>query len=158
MPKMFDASEILEFAVRIEENGEAFYRSMAQKCKEEKIKNLFNYLADEEIKHRKTFTDMLSKIEQYEPPESFPGEYFQYLRAYADEHVFTRAKTGTLMAKKMKSAKEAVQFALGAELDSILYYLEAKNLVPESQKATINIVVDEERRHYLKLLEVRKGL
>ena len=84
MPKMFDASEILEFAVRIEENGEAFYRSMAQKCKEEKIENLFNYLADEEIKHRKTFTDMLSKIEQYEPPESFPGEYFQLYRSYLD--------------------------------------------------------------------------
>jgi len=158
MPRMFDTSEILEFAVRIEENGEAFYRRMAQKSKEEKIKNLFNYLADEEIKHRKAFGEMLAKIEQYEPPESFPGEYFQYLRAYADEHIFTQAKTGLLTAEKMKSAKEAVEFALGAELDSILYYLEAKNLVPESQKAIVDKVVDEERHHYLKLLEIKKGL
>jgi len=63
-----------------------------------------------------------------------------------------------LTAEKMKSAKEAVEFALGAELDSILYYLEAKNLVPESQKAIVDKVVDEERHHYLKLLEIKKGL
>jgi len=158
MPKMFEASEILEFALRIEENGEAFYRSMAKKLKEKKIKETFDYLADEEAKHRKIFADLLSTVETYVPPESFPGEYFLYLRSYADEHIFSKEKTGQLMAKKIKTAKEAVKFALEIELDSILYYLEAKNLVPENQTAIIYKVADEERHHYLKLLEINKGL
>jgi len=158
MPKFFAASEVLEFSLRIEENGEAFYRAMANKIKTAKIKETFDYLADEEVKHRKIFADMLSKIEKYEPPQSFPGEYFLYLRAYADEHIFTKAKTGQLMAKKIKTAKEAVKFALEIELDSILYYLEAKNLVPEHQGQVIDGIADEERHHYLKLLEIKKGL
>jgi rubrerythrin len=158
MPRFFAASEVLEFAIRIEENGEAFYRAIAKKIKTAKIKELFNYLADEEVKHRRIFTDMLSKIEKYEPAESFPGEYFLYLRAYADEHVFTKAKTGALMARKINTAKGAVGFALGIELDSILYYMEAKNLVPEHQRQVIDGIADEERHHYLKLLEIKKGL
>ena len=155
MAKIFGASEIFEFAIRIEENGETFYREMAKKLKHKEIKDLFNYLADEEVKHRKTFENMLSEIEKYEPPESYPGEYFAYLRAYADEHIFTKEKKGNFMAKKINTAKEAINFAIEIELDSILYYLEAKNLVPEYEKNKIDKIIEEERRHYLRLCQIR---
>jgi len=36
------ASEVIQFAIRIEENGEAFYRQIAQKTKTKDIKDLFN--------------------------------------------------------------------------------------------------------------------
>lgn len=156
MPAFFDASEIIQLAIRIEENGEDFYRLTARKIGSGEIKDIFDYLADEEIKHRQIFQDILSKVEQYEPPESYPQEYFAYLRAYADEHIFTQEKKGQFMAGQIKTAKKAVEFAIGVELDSILYYLEAKNLVPEEQKAIIDRVVEEERRHYLKLVEVKR--
>ncbi|MCM8798927.1 MAG: ferritin family protein [Candidatus Omnitrophica bacterium] len=155
MAKLFEVSEILEFAIRIEENGEVFYREMAKKIKKKEIKALFNWLADEEVRHRKIFEEMVSGVGKYEPAESYPGEYFAYLRAYVDEHIFTKEKKGKLMAGKIGSTKEAVKFAIGVELDSILYYLEAKNLVPESQRETIEKIVEEERRHYLKLKELK---
>jgi len=158
MANIFGASEILEFAIRIEENGETFYREMSKKLKQKEFKDLFGYLADEEIKHRKTFEEMLSKIESYQPPESYPGEYFAYLKAYADEHIFTKEKKGSLMAKKIKTAKEAIDFAISIELDSILYYLEAKNLVPLHEREVINKIVEEERNHYLKLYNIKKGV
>ncbi|MFN7171029.1 MAG: ferritin-like domain-containing protein, partial [Candidatus Omnitrophota bacterium] len=128
------ASEVLEFAIRIEENGEIFYREVSKKVEQRKVKDLFNFLAEEEVKHRKVFEEMLSQIENYQPPESYPGEYFAYLRAYAEGHIFTKEKKGALMAKKMHTAKEAIDFAMEIELDSILYYLETKNLVPEHQR------------------------
>ncbi len=158
MKEFFNASEILEFALRIEENGEQFYRLMAEKFSTKEIKNIFNYLADEEVKHKQIFKDMLSKVEPYQPPQSYPDEYFLYLRSYANEHIFTKEKTGQLMAKKIKTAQEAIKFAIAVELDSILYYLEARNLVPEQQRTTIDKVADEERRHYLRLQEVKRGL
>lgn len=156
MVKIFAAAEIVQLAIRIEENGEEFYRLMAQKTRDKNIKDIFSYLADQEIKHGQTFRELLSRVEHYEPAESYPGEYFSYLRAYADEHIFTQEKKGRLVARKIKSAKEGVKFALGIERDSILYYLEAKNLVPEGQKETIGKIVEEERRHYLTLTEVKK--
>lgn len=158
MAKFFEASEILEFAIRIEENGETFYRTMAKNLSGKDLKEAFNYLADEEVKHRMIFKDMVSRLENYEPAQSFPAEYFVYLRAYADEHIFTKDKLKQIMENKIKTALEAIDFALGAEVDSILYYLEAKNLVPEYQRKEIDKIVEEERRHYLKLTDVKKKL
>ncbi len=158
MNKFFEASEILEFALRIEENGEAFYRTMARKFEKKEIKDLFEYLADEEIKHHQIFTDLLSKIGKYEPPENYPHEYINYLHSYADEHIFGADKKSKAAAGTINEPKEAAEFGMGMELDSILYYLEARNFISESQRWVVDKIVEEERRHYVRLLELKKSL
>ncbi len=146
----FEPSEIFEFAIRIEENGEKFYRDMARKLKEREVKELFSALADEEVKHKKAYEGMLSKIEKYEPFENYPGEYFAYLRAYADTHIFTPSALAEEM-KNVNDAASALKFAIQRELDSILYYEEIKKFVPEAQRGTIDAIITEERRHFVRL-------
>lgn len=158
MADFFSASEILQFAIRIEENGEHFYRLSAGAIDDKKTKELFMFLADEEVKHRKTFQGMIGKVEDYEPAESYPGEYFAFLRAYANEHIFTPEKKAEIAAKKIQSPKEALQFAIELEVDSMLYYLEAKKLIPKSQSDTMDRIIDEERGHYMKLSEFKRSL
>jgi len=156
MAVSFNVAEILQIAIRIEENGEEFYRLMAQKLRKQDIKDTFNALAEAEIKHREVFENMLNLADRFEPPESYPGEYYAYLKAYADGYIFTKKKKGQLMAKKIKTAKEALKFALGVEIDSILYYLEVRKLVPEGQKKVIDTIIEEEKRHYLRLSGIMK--
>lgn len=151
----FKASEIFQFAIRIEENGERFYRNMAQKIENTNMERVFTFLANEEVKHKKTFENMVSKIEKYEPPESYPGEYFAYLRAYADNIIFSQRKLEEEMSK-IKGAISAVDFAIQRELDSILYFLEMKNFIPESQRNLIDGIIEEERRHFVKLSGLKK--
>ena len=158
MSKFFSAAEIIQFAIKIEENGEEFYREAAKSAEEEKIKKIFIYLAGEEAGHAGIFQNMLSDVEEHEPPESRPGEYLDYVKAYVDGLVFTKAKKGKVMAGRMKTAGEALDFAIDVEIDSIHYYLEAENLIPESQRETVNKIIEEERRHYLKLLDIKKTL
>lgn len=153
----FKASEIFQIAMKIEDNGEIFYRHAGSVTDDAKMKEMFGFLADEEVKHKDTFEGMLSKIEHYEPPERYPGEYFAYLRAYAEGLVFSPEKLKAEMAK-VTDVAGAIDFAIQREIESILYYLEAKGLVPESQRDKIDKILDEERRHYLKLVEVKKGL
>ncbi len=93
---------------------------------------------------------MLSKIEEYEPFESYPGEYFSYLRAYADNIIFTPQRMEEEM-KKITDAASALKFAIGRELDSILYYQEVKNLVPKNQRNIVDKIIEEERKHFMKL-------
>ena len=52
---VFEPSEVFQFAIRIEEGGEKFYREMAEKLNNAEVKTLFSALADEEIKHRKRY-------------------------------------------------------------------------------------------------------
>ena len=61
----FNPSEIYQFAVRIEENGEKFYREMTNKLDNKKVKELFTFLADEEVEHKAIFKKLLSKFEKY---------------------------------------------------------------------------------------------
>ena len=154
---LFEPSEVFQFAIRIEENGEKFYRQMVQKFEDPKIKELFSYLVDEEIKHKKIYEEMVSKIEKYEPFETFPGEYFAYLRAYADKIIFTQKEFDEEIAK-IKDINAALDYAINAELNSILYYQEVKNLVSENQRSTIDKIIEEERRHFVKLSEIKRSI
>lgn len=152
---IFDPSEVFQFAIRIEENGEKFYREMASKLEDKTVKQLFSALADEEVKHRETYQEMVSRIEKYEPFESFPGEYFEYLRAYADDHIFTTEMMGKEI-ERISDPSSALAFAMQRELDSILYYTEAKKLVAENYRKLIDQIIEEERKHYVKLSGCKK--
>jgi rubrerythrin len=153
----FKASEILRVAMKIEENGERLYRHATTLTGDTEAKDLFSFLADEETKHRKTFEAMLSKAEHYQPPESYPGEYLVYIRAYADNIVFWADKVEKELAG-LTDVHSVLEFGIQREIESILYYLETRNLVPDRQREQIDKIIDEERRHYLKLVDVRKNL
>ncbi|HOX11157.1 MAG TPA: hypothetical protein PK333_04170, partial [Candidatus Moranbacteria bacterium] len=90
---LFTASEIIEFAERIHENGANFYRYAVQIVKEEAAKELFAELAEEELKYEKELGKIFADIIDDEsiPAETYVGEHAQYLRNYIDNNiVFTQ--------------------------------------------------------------------
>lgn len=155
----FKASEIIGFAVRIEENGESFYRTVAESVENANVRNVFEVLADEERKHMMTFKKLLDSVGEYKPPvESYPGEYESYVKALVDGHIFTKQKVGKLMAKKISSEMEAVETGIGLEKDSIIFYNEMRNYVPKSEHSVIDNVIDQEKDHLKKLINTKKKL
>ena len=154
---LLSSSEVVQFAVNIEENGRQLYRSFAEKLKSDTERDVFNYLADEEENHIKIFSEMLKSIEKFEPATSYPDEYFGYLKAYADTLIFTKDKL-ELEVAKITSGKEAAGFGIRRELDSILYYQEIKSYVPEKERGIIDDVISEERMHFVKLTQLKKDL
>ena len=154
---LLSASEVLQFAVKIEENGRNFYKSFAEKFNSDVEKDVFTYLADEEKKHIRIFSEMLKSIEKFEPATSYPDEYFGYLKAYADNLIFTKDKLEKEV-KNITSGIEAADFGIRRELDSILYYQEIKSYVPEEEKGTIDVVISQERLHFMRLNKLKKSL
>jgi rubrerythrin len=154
MSVMFDPSEIFLLAIRIEENGEKFYTAMSKKLKDPEAKELFKFLAAEETEHRKFYKESLSEIEKNQPQRDFPEDYFRYLKAYADNVIFSQ-KTFEKKVNEIVDPASAIDFAIQAEIDSILYYQEIKNIVPENKHKKIDIIVDEERKHFVKLSKIK---
>lgn len=76
--------DVVNFAVRIEENGERFYREAAETVTDQSVKELFNRLAREEMGHKKTFEKVLSSLGTFRQPETYEGEYLIYLTAFID--------------------------------------------------------------------------
>ena len=140
--EMFKASEVFETAIRIEQNGKKFYRHFASSSENEHVKHTFDYLADEEEKHESTFKQMLSEFEKYEPRESYPGEFYDYMRAYADGIIFDEEK----LNKQIEMATDielAIDFGIDREIKSIVYYSEIKKFVPENQRERIEKLINE---------------
>jgi len=154
---IFEAKEIFKFAIRIEENGGKFYRFASDLTDDEETKRIFNYLADEEVKHKETFTQLLYEITKDVTFENYSDEYFEYLKYYVDNVIFTEEQ----LEKKQREVKDvlsAIKFAMQRELDSVLYYHEVIKLVSSKHKDLIEGIIAEERKHYAKLSEMKKTL
>lgn len=153
--KSFSAGDIVQFAIRMEENGEAFYRDAAGYADDPEVVDLFKRLADEEVKHKKIFTDLFSRAQWIEPAESYPGEYFAYLRNYIDGKAVFSANSASELPG-IHSTIAALDFAIQRELDSMLFYQELKAFVPEKDFGIIDAIIAEERQHFATLSGVKK--
>lgn len=153
---IFTASEVVEFAKRVHENGTNFYRYAMQLVKNEEAKKLFSELAEEESMYNNKLEKIFADVEKYIPPEMYVGEYAQYLRNYIDNNVVFTQKTLNADLSDVKDACSAIDFAARRELDSICYYESIKKIVPKSQHKNINQLIAEERSHFVKLTNLRK--
>ncbi|MDH5720440.1 MAG: ferritin family protein [Spirochaetia bacterium] len=154
----YSADEIFQFAIRIEENGRKFYLEMAEKFKSnEKIHALFQELSKQEVEHAIAFETILKSFQDYFSSGSYPEEYFTYLRAYANNSIFSEEILKEEKAK-ISDLKSAFDFAIRRELESISYYNELKNLVSPEDKDKIEQIIEEERKHFLRLNKQKQEL
>ncbi len=156
MGNLFGAGEIVDTAVQIEKNGKVFYEIMATKAQSEKTKEIFIFLGDEEDKHIVAFQKLSETIEQYDAPESFPGEEAEYMKSLAAEHIFTQANKGKEVADKVQDDKEAIDLGIQFEKDSIVFYEAMKKAVREHEHKILDELITQEKDHLLKLSEIRK--
>lgn len=154
----FTGRELIEIAIGIEGNGETFYNSLAGSTKNPEAKGTYTYLADQEKEHAAIFQKMLGLVGEYKPPETSTEQYNLYLKALIDSLIFTDDKTTLEMAQKVNDDAEAIQIAVQAEKDSILFYTEVRELVRPPDRKVVKKIIDEERSHLRQLTVIKKGL
>ena len=154
---LFTASDVLQFAVRLEEDGGRFYREAAERSKNFAVRKLFNSLASDEAEHKKTFEGLLSKVSEIEPREDYPGEHMSFLRDYIDGKIFVALDEKSAKSESGNVSK-ALGFAIGREMESIHYYQELKAFVTIEDRITLDRIIDEERKHFIQLSEAKKNL
>lgn len=155
MGNIFAGSEIIEIGVQIEKNGRDFYDTLSRQTKNSKAKEMFVYLKGEEEKHVLVFQGLLDKVEKYEPPESYPGEYFAYMNSLASNYVFTQKDVGESLAKKITSDSQAIDTGISHEKDSVVFYEGMKQVVPEHDHKIIEEIIEQEEGHLKILLELK---
>ena len=154
----FSGSELMDIAIGIEQSGAAFYDSLAKSAKNEASRGIYEYLAGEEKKHIEIFQGMLASITDYRLPETYTEEYDLYLKSLVDSAVFTDDQAAREMAQRVASDAEAIQIALGAEKDSILFYTNLRDLVRRSDCEVVDKIIGEEKSHLTQLSELKKSL
>ncbi len=101
---------------------------------------------------------MLDEADKYQPTETYAGEHAAYLQALVDSAVFTDDMVTSEMATQADSDVEALELAIGAEKDSILFYYEMRDLMPQRARPTVDKMIAEEKSHLRQLSELKKKL
>jgi rubrerythrin len=154
----FSSSELINIAISIERRGIAFYDIMTRSTEKAKTRDIFQYLANMEREHIQIFQGMLTEADKYQIPETYTGEYATYLQALIDSTVFTDDMVTSEMVTQADSDIKGLELAIGAEKDSILFYYEMKEIVPQRAQPTVNKIITEEKSHLRQLSELKRKL
>lgn len=137
---------VYEYAMKVEKEGESYYREMASAATNSGLKRIFTMLADEEVKHYNVFKNMMKKEDMN----------------LEDLDLITDTQTifQTLNEEKgnVTFDAEQIQFykdAIAREEDSHNFYAEKANeLDNEKQKKIFLHVAKEEIKHKQILEEI----
>ncbi|MFO7984907.1 MAG: ferritin family protein [Desulfatiglandaceae bacterium] len=156
---LFRAGELLDMAVQIEYQGLEFYRACVDAQTDPRVKNVFQYLADQEMEHAGVFSRMKAQLkDDYPLPESYPGEMQNYLDTFVKGKVFEGPDQAERRGSEIDDPVEAVDFGLEIEKASILFYSGMKGYVRSSEVQDIDRVIAEEQQHVRRLLSLRKDM
>ena len=151
----FNADEIFEMAEQIERNGTKFYRRAAEIISDKDNKDLLLNLAEMEVDHIKTFAQMREQLAGKEK-ESITfdpdNQAALYLQARANGHVLDMKTDASTLLSGRESFHDILKMAIGAEKDSIAFYMGIKDSVPEpAGKGKIDKIIREEMNHIVLL-------
>lgn len=143
---LFNAEDVIQFAIRIEENGEKYYQDAERAVTDENPKRLFRRLATEESEHKKFFQKLLLQTKFSSDIEDYQGQYLEELRAYIDGETALQPspKDGNDVASILAAAARR-------EAHSILYYEGLKKVVSEDDSKVLDKIIEEERRHFTEI-------
>ena len=146
------AADITELAMELEKNGETFYRAVAEKAESPEVRALFVDLAEQEVAHYKVFQRLARSIrEQPFMTDEEWDMYQDYLDATVDSAFFQGADKALAAADEVKDQEQALRMAIGFEKETMLFFHDLYDKVPERGKETVEKVIAEERRHVQRL-------
>lgn len=145
-----EVTTVLELAVYLEEKGIDFYKKRQQSVEDPFLQSVFQYLADEEIRHRETFIRLLERAGgEYLALENLVGEYQLFMDMLVNEAI------QLLDMENVMTPQAAIRSAIHFEKESLLLYYEISRLIDENNRETIMQICDEEKKHIMKLMAVR---
>jgi rubrerythrin len=152
---MFSLEEILSLGIRIEKNGEEFYREAQKKVALEELKILLNRLADDEVEHAGFFTRKKEALKSKPEDPELEKMASSILQGILGDQTFSlkEADPGDI-----KTIDDLLNLAIGFEKDTILFYEMLTALVARDDTLKgIQEIIEEENRHVAMLQGFKEG-
>ncbi|MDD2333565.1 MAG: ferritin family protein [Mesotoga sp.] len=146
---MLSPHEVLEIALRIENEGADFYRDLAESTDNENQGSVFRFLSSQERRHAETFRALLKRFQEEAAELVNWDNAGAYMEDLTEEAVFS----GRLHdAMSSSDYDEAIALAIEVERKSIAFYRSFVNNVKAETADALKKIVAEEERH-IELLE-----
>lgn len=151
---MFAANELLDMAIKLEKNGEAVYRRAIEKVSKPELVALLVWMADEEVKHARFFSDLKLDLETKRANpfmEEMSRELFDDLMG--DKNFSLKEVDFSVIDK----TEELIAVFIEFEKDSVIFYKVLEPFVEDPlARKNLKKIIEEEDRH-IQLLQEYTG-
>lgn len=135
--------DIFDYAMKMEKDGEQYYRRVAEKVNNKGIKTILSMLADEEVKHY----NALAKIKAKQP-----AEMAETVILADAKNVFEQLNESGEKLNVDATQTELYREAQRIEEKSRVFYMEKAEEVSEKQQKELFLrLAEEEKKHYFLL-------
>lgn len=155
---LFKVAEVVQMAIDEEHNGKLFYQALTECASSPVLKEAAKRLAAEEEGHERAFIALRDRLGVPAARESYPGEYADYMNALLRGKTFPNEEAAVRLAQQAGGDLAAVDTALLFEKNTLLFLAEMKSLVSDRDKAVVDELINEERRHLVDLSNIRAML
>ena len=155
---VFNVAEVVQMAIEEEHNGVRFYEALEACAQNPTLKEAARRLAAQERYHEERFTKLRDTLGTRPLPESYPGEYADYMGALMAGKTFPNEEAAARLAQEAGGDLQAVATALLFEKNTLLFLGEMRRLVPRKDHKTVDELIDEERQHLVDLTNIRTML
>jgi len=155
MSIQLSGADLIDLAIQTETRGERFYRQAAAATDKPEAQELFAYLGDQEVLHRRTFERLSGAIVVTELDPTTWDEITAYIDATVDSAFFS--KDAPIQAIPASATVEgmltqAIQF----EQQTLLYFGSLRDLVQPANRILVDQIIAEERSHVRRLAAMLK--
>jgi rubrerythrin len=150
---MFSMRDILDIAIKIEENGERTYRRAAQEVTDPRLASLLHYLADQEAEHAAWFAGGLDCVPEMtmDDDSALATMGRDMLRNVIGDQSFSLSEVDF---SKMDSVIDVLDAAFDLENDTAAFYEMLASFIDEQKTLEcLRKIIHEEMRHAKALAE-----
>ena len=146
---MFSVPEILDLAIQLEKNGESVYRNAVDEVTEPDLVSLLLWMADEEVRHRRWFSEVKKNFETHSINPFMEEMSRQVFSGMLGDKSFSHRNVDF---SKVERLDELVDIFIEFEEDTVLFY---ETLIPfiedNDTLEHLKKIIDEENNHVKKL-------
>jgi len=142
---MFTLAEVYDLGIRIEKNGEKFYRDALEQTWSKPMADMLRLLAQEEVKHVDFFVKRMDGLKEKRENPFLDEMGSSMLKDILGNQTFSLKDTDV---SKIRSVEELVALAIEFEKDTILFYeMVGSFITDEKARGELEVIIEEEERH-----------
>lgn len=142
---LFSLYQAIQTAIEAEEHGVKFYSDMAKQfSNDEKLKNIFEALAKDEVEHKKQFTALLESAS--DKKTELNEDNLIYFKSCDISKFF-----GVMNESSSYKAEDVLKQAFQFEKESVLYYTGIRDIIGKSEQ--MDTIIEKEKFHMTQILK-----
>jgi rubrerythrin len=152
---LFSIREIMGLAVKLEKNGERFYRGAASRFSAPRLSALLRWLADEELRHTEWFSAKHSSLKLEEGERDVEETGDEILREILGDQTFSLQEVDL---SSIQDQMDLLDIAIEFENDTVLFYEVLSSLVEDRETMErVSEIIAQEQTHIESLQALRSG-